>query len=188
MLLIGAEENVGNGREIVATERIEGMMVPRHIRVSSEHLGRKRSILRALGGEIARLHQAGYIHGDLTPYNIFVTAFDPPRFTFIDHERTHRTWRARFERPRFRNLVQLGHLDIKGLSITDRMRVWRGYREATPAKRSRKNLRRIVAMIKRRVDRDRMRAKGIATFDRAGDLARREQVAIATTSAQSRKR
>ena len=68
-------------------------------------------MLRALGAEVARLHRAGYIHGDLTPYNIFVTGLQPPQFVFIDHERTRRTILSRFERPRMRNLVQLGHLE-----------------------------------------------------------------------------
>ncbi|MDO8431992.1 MAG: lipopolysaccharide kinase InaA family protein [Candidatus Binatus sp.] len=187
VLLIGAEEAVGNGREIVATERIDGMMLPRHLRVTREHLGRKRAILRALGGEIARLHRAGYIHGDLTPYNIFVTAFDPPRFTFIDHERTRRTWRAHFERPRLRNLVQLGHFSLKGLSNTDRMRVWCGYRAAVPSMRRSGKLRRLISMIEVRVARDRMRAKGVGPIDAEQHQSNHEQVAIAASTAQARK-
>ena len=100
-------------------------------------LASRRIVLRALGAEIARLHRAGYIHGDLTPYNIFVTGLQPPQFVFIDHERTRRTILSRFERPRMRNLVQLGHLDVGGVTNTDRMRVWIGYSarfiRATPA-------------------------------------------------------
>ncbi len=188
VLLIGAEESVANGREIVATERIDGMALPRHLRVTREHLGRKRAILHALGAEIARLHRAGYIHGDLTPYNIFVTAFDPPRFSFIDHERTRHTWRARFERPRLRNLVQLGHFNMPGLSLTDRMRVWRGYRAATPAMRPSPTLRRLVSMIEIRLARDRIREKTGNPGDPQQRQSNPQEISIAASGAQARKR
>ena len=108
-------------------------------------------MLRALGAEIARLHRAGYIHGDLTPYNIFVTGLEPPQFVFIDHERTRRTILSRFERPRMRNLVQLGHLDVGGVTNTDRMRVWCGYSAQFSARRRRTERRRVAAMLAARM-------------------------------------
>ena len=49
---------------------------------------RKRALLRALGSEVARLHRTGIVHGDLTPYNVFVTPGEPPCFIFLDHDRT----------------------------------------------------------------------------------------------------
>jgi tRNA A-37 threonylcarbamoyl transferase component Bud32 len=164
VLLIGQGETRSDGREIIATERIDGMMLPRQLR-ACEHLGRKRAILHALGSEIARLHQAGYIHGDLTPYNIFVTGFDPPRFTFIDHERTRHTLRARFERARLRNLVQLGHFDLKGLSNTDRMRVWCGYRAVARSMGSPSSIRSLIAMIEKRIAHDRVATKNAGPVD-----------------------
>jgi len=73
------------------------------------HLKRAKLVSRrwccALGAEIARLHRAGYIQGDLTPCNFFVTLLEPAQFVFIDHEHTRSTFLSRFGRPRMRNLV-----------------------------------------------------------------------------------
>ena len=153
ILLLGAEQR--GGREIVVTARVEGRNVPRYLRSQHKPLTAKRAILRALGAEIARLHRAGYLHGDLTPYNIFVTGVNPPQFVFIDHDRTRRTILSRFERPRMRNLVQLGHLAIKTITNTDRMRVWCGYSAAMPTQRRRVALRRVARMLLVRFARDR---------------------------------
>jgi Lipopolysaccharide kinase (Kdo/WaaP) family len=153
IVLIGAEDR--GGRELIATARVEGTLLPRHIRSLRQTLAAKRAMLHALGHEVARFHRAGYIHGDLTPYNILVTGVDPPRFAFIDHERTRRTWLSRFERPRLRNLVQLGHFDLQMLTNTDRMRVWCGYSAAMPRARRNHSLRRLLAMLQARGLRDR---------------------------------
>ena len=153
ILLLGAEQR--GGREIVVTARVEGRNVPRYLRSEREPLTAKRTTLRALGAEIARLHRAGYLHGDLTPYNIFVTGVDPPQFVFIDHDRTRRTILSRFERPRMRNLVQLGHLDLKTITNTDRMRVWCGYSATMPTRGRRAARRRVVQMLQTRIARDR---------------------------------
>jgi len=153
ILLLGAEQR--GGREIVVTARVEGRNVPRYLRSEREPLTAKRAILRALGAEIARLHRAGYLHGDLTPYNIFVTGVNPPQFVFIDHDRTRRTILSRFERPRMRNLVQLGHLALQTITNTDRMRVWCGYSATMPTRRRRAARRRVVEMLQTRIARDR---------------------------------
>jgi hypothetical protein len=147
ILLLGAERR--GGREIIVTERVNGTNVARHLKRAK--LASRRVVLRALGAEIARLHRAGYIHGDLTPYNVFVTGLEPPQFVFIDHERTRRTILSRFERPRMRNLVQLGHLDVGGVTNTDRMRVWCGYSAVFSARRPRMQRRRVVAMLEARM-------------------------------------
>ena len=126
ILLLGAERR--GGREIIVTARVEGFSIARHLRRAK--LESRRGVLRALGAEVARLHRAGYIHGDLSPFNIFVTGLEPPQFVFIDHERTRRTMLSRFARPRMRNLVQLGHFELFGITNTDRMRVWSGYAAA----------------------------------------------------------
>jgi Lipopolysaccharide kinase (Kdo/WaaP) family len=147
ILLLGAERR--GGREIIVTGRVEGFSVARHLKRAK--LASRRIVLRALGAEVARLHRAGYIHGDLTPYNIFVTGVEPPQFVFIDHERTRRTILSRFERPRMRNLVQLGHLDVAGVTNTDRMRVWCGYSAAFPTRRPRAERRRVAAMLEVRM-------------------------------------
>jgi len=147
ILLLGAERR--GGREIIVTARVEGFNLVRHLKRAN--LASRRVVLRALGAEVARLHRAGYIHGDLTPYNIFVTGLEPPKFVFIDHERTRRTILSSFERPRMRNLVQLGHLGLAEVSNTDRMRVWCGYSAAFSARRRRSERRRAVAMLAARM-------------------------------------
>ncbi len=147
ILLLGAERR--GGREIIVTARIDGSNLARYLKRAK--LAPRRVVLRALGAEIARLHRAGYIHGDLTPFNIFVTGLEPPQFVFIDHERTRRTILSRFERPRMRNLVQLGQLELGGVTNTDRMRVWCGYAAAFPARRRRAQRRRIAAMLAARI-------------------------------------
>jgi hypothetical protein len=145
ILLLGVERR--GGRELIVTARVEGFNVVRHLKRAK--LAARRVVLRALGAEVARLHRAGYIHGDLTPFNIFVTGLEPPKFVFIDHERTRRTILSRLERPRIRNLVQLGHLDLAGVSNTDRMRVWCGYAAAFSAQRAQR--RRAVALLQARI-------------------------------------
>jgi hypothetical protein len=153
ILLLGAEQR--GGRELVVTARVEGRSVPRHLRSKHETLAAKRVVLRALGAEVARFHRAGYLHGDLTPYNIFIVGVDPPKFVFIDHDRTRHTILSRFERPRMRNLVQLGHIDLKTITNTDRMRVWCGYSTAMPPRRRRAARRRVASMLQARIARNR---------------------------------
>jgi len=157
ILLLGAERR--GGREIIVTARVDGSSAVRHFKHAK--LASRRVMLRALGAEVARLHRAGYIHGDLTPYNIFVTELEPPQFVFIDHERTRRTILSRFERPRMRNLVQLGHLEIGGVTNTDRMRVWCGYAAAFSARRRRAERRRVAGMLAARIADDR-KCAGVA--------------------------
>jgi hypothetical protein len=151
ILLLGIER--GGGREIIATARVQGSDLARHLKQAK--VVPKRLVLRALGAEIARLHRAGYLHGDLTPHNILVTGLEPPQFVFIDNERTRRTMLSRFERPRLRNLVQLGNVEIAGVTNTDRMRVWSGYSAAFPARRRRTGRRRLAAMLRARIEQQR---------------------------------
>lgn len=158
ILLLGAERR--GGREIIVSARVDGFNLVRHLKRAK--LASRRVVLRALGAEVARLHRAGYIHGDLTPYNIFVTGLQPSQFVFIDHERTRRTILSRFERPRMRNLVQLGHLGVGGVTNTDRMRVWCGYSAAFPALRQRAERRRIAAMLRARMALERKGAAAAA--------------------------
>ncbi len=154
-VLLTARE-LATGREIVATARVAGFMVPRHLGPRRESLARKRMVLNALGAEVARLHRAGFVHGDLTPFNVFVMPGEPPPIVFIDHERTRRP-RFASARVRLRNLVQLGHFDLAGLSNTDRMRVWRAYCVAGGAPAT--TLKRVAKMLTRRIARDRARER-----------------------------
>jgi hypothetical protein len=62
---------------------------------------------------------------------------------------------SRFARPRMRNLVQLGHLELFGVTSTDRMRVWCGYAATIPARRRKSERRRVAAMLRGRIEQDR---------------------------------
>jgi hypothetical protein len=149
IVLVGRENR--GGREMVATMRVAGVMVPRHLGARRESLARKRDVLAALGAEVGRFHNAGFIHGDLTPFNIIVEPAPSPTFAFIDLDGTRQPIIAS-RRARHRNLVQLGHFALAGLTASDRMRVWRGYAAAcaaTPAQ-----MRRVAKMIVRRMARD----------------------------------
>jgi Lipopolysaccharide kinase (Kdo/WaaP) family len=156
LLIYGRE--IANGREIIVTPRAEGDGPLRTL----EALGaggvgaieRKRAVLRALGAEIARLHRCGFVHGDLTPFNIFFVRAEPPRFVLIDHERTRRTGPLGRRRRALRNLVQLGRFDLPGLSTTDRMRILAGYTAMLDRYDRRRLTRRVSAMLLRRIRRD----------------------------------
>jgi hypothetical protein len=158
IMLLGAER--GGGREIIVTARVDGSNLARFLKRAP--LAPRRAVLHALGAELARLHRAGYIHGDLTPFNIFVTAIEPPQFVFIDHERTRRTILSRLERPRIRNLVQLGHLELGPVTNTDRLRVWCGYAAAFSPRRRRAMRRRVAAMLAARMGLERKPAAAAA--------------------------
>jgi serine/threonine protein kinase len=158
VLLIG--ENRDTGNEVIVSSEAPGFMLTRWMNpVHQVDMQLRRRILRKLGTEIARLHLAGYIHGDLTPYNIFATDDFQVAISFIDHEGTQKISRVSINaaRNRIRNLVQLGHFDIPGVSRSDKMRVFAGYSAAMsltgPIKR--RMLRKLVKMIERRRSRDR---------------------------------
>ena len=96
--------------------------------LDSTSLRKKRHYLRQLATEVRRLHRCGFVHGDLTPYNILVQSDgDHVCFFFLDNDRTRRyllgvpqmLWR--------RNLIQLNRFVLPGISLQDRMRFLRIY-------------------------------------------------------------
>jgi len=83
----------------------------------------KRALLAALGAEVARLHRAGFVHGDLVPANVRLVG---ERFVFLDNDRTRRGAVLVLLTGR-RNLVQLGRFVVPGLTLADRARVLAAY-------------------------------------------------------------
>jgi lipopolysaccharide kinase (Kdo/WaaP) family protein len=156
LLLYGRE--AASGREMIVTPRAEGDGPLRTLKAlqagAAGTIVRKRVVLRALGAEIARLHRCGFVHGDLTPFNILFVWAEPPRFVLIDHERTRRTGPIGRRRRALRNLVQLGRFDLPGLSATDRMRILASYTAMLERRDRRKLTRRVSAMLARRIRRD----------------------------------
>ena len=159
VLLTG--ENRDTGSEVIVTSEAAGFMLTRWMNPVHQHdVNTRRRILRRIGEEVARLHNRGYIHGDLTPYNIFATDEDPPKITFIDHEGTEKATTASLNvaRSKMRNLVQLGHFDIPGVSRTDKLRVFASYAAVVgwSKRAARQAVVRLAKMIERRRKRDRL--------------------------------
>jgi hypothetical protein len=91
----------------------------------------KRGVLDALGREIARLHAAGVVAGDLVPANVWIALLDAElQIAFLDHDRTRVGGGAAPWRTSRRNLVQLNRIVVPGVVATDRLRVWRAYAAA----------------------------------------------------------
>ncbi|HXN86166.1 MAG TPA: lipopolysaccharide kinase InaA family protein [Candidatus Binataceae bacterium] len=162
VVLIG--ENLDTGHQVIVANEVPGFMLTRWMNPAhSTSLAIRRAILHQLGEEIARLHRVGYIHGDLTPYNIFVTIEPSIAITFIDHERTIRISRLTINlaRNRMRNLVQLGHFNIPGISRADKLRVFNSYSAAAgwSDRGKRKSLSRLTKMIRRRLRANRAPAR-----------------------------
>ena len=165
VLIYGHETATGRG--IIVTARARGVVLPRALRMTgAEGLIHKRALLHTLGEEVARLHRAGFVHGDLTPYNVIVERGEPPRFVFIDHERTRRAPIVGRMRRRLRNLVQLGRFELPGLTRADRVRVLRAYADASVVRNPRRLIRRTASMLARRLERDRGRAKISSNLER----------------------
>ncbi len=111
----------------VATAALTGTPVAVELARTDRQLDTKRATLRALGTAVARLHQANFTAGDLVPSNVWV---DEGRVVFLDLDRTvagH--WASSWWRVR-RNLVQLNRHVLPGVSVTDRLRVYRAYTRA----------------------------------------------------------
>jgi hypothetical protein len=168
ILMLGDER--GSGRTMMVTAHVAGEPLPRHLRRAAGGGGGGGGGVRGWGGERGRLHRAGFVHGDLTPYNIFVANGPPMRFSLIDHERTARP-RLDWERRRLRNLVQLCRFELEGMGHTDRLRVVDAYGRAMGVA-PRRLIRRVARMVRARRLRDTL-SGGI---EPAGDGWSRRQV------------
>jgi hypothetical protein len=153
LLMLGDEQH--GGRTMMVTARVGGEPLPRRLRSASGASRRRFELMGALGAEVARLHRAGFIHGDLTPYNIFVARGGRSDFSFIDHERTARPM-LNWERRRLRNLVQLCRFELPGMSGTDRMRIVKSY-SLGMGENPRRLIRRVTRMLRARQVRDILR-------------------------------
>lgn len=146
--------HTASGRTMLTSSRAEGVALPELIASIQGSLARKRVLLRQLGSEVARLHRTGLIHGDLTPYNVFVVQSELPCFIFLDHDRTRPGFPAGRRYRQLRNLVQLGRFDLPGVSNADRLRVFNAYAAGLDSARRRAMARRVARMLARRRRRD----------------------------------
>jgi serine/threonine protein kinase len=122
-------------RAFAVTVEISGQPAPDFLRerypVNSRGLSLaiKRDSLKRLAEQIRHFHRLGFVHGDLVPSNICISAMEGAglRFYFMDNDRTRRypcwlpqsLWK--------RNLVQLNRFPLPGISLQDRMRFFRCY-------------------------------------------------------------
>jgi Lipopolysaccharide kinase (Kdo/WaaP) family len=144
-----------HGSELIVTLEAAGDGALRTLAdLSDGPLALKREILRRIGGEIARLHRCGFVHGDLTPFNILLIRGEPLRLALIDNDRTRRIPIVTGQRMRLRNLVQLGRFAMCGISRTDKLRVIHGYTEMLNPSARRDIIGRANAMLNRRLRRD----------------------------------
>ena len=125
---------VKGGREYMITEAVNGAGIASYMASflrdsnNKNSIRWKRFIISSLGKEIGRLHKENIIHGDLRPNNILIElGSNPPKFHFIDNERT-RLWP--FSPPIKlikKNLHQIGMLFPIDIKATDRLRFWKAY-------------------------------------------------------------
>ncbi|MHC4994890.1 MAG: lipopolysaccharide kinase InaA family protein [Planctomycetota bacterium] len=84
--------------DVLITEPVEGLCLAKRL-FRTDYYTRHR-LLEVAGHEIARLHEAGFTHGDFLPANVFLTP-DDQRLVFLDNDRTQRSTRGQH-----RNLTQ----------------------------------------------------------------------------------
>lgn len=116
-------------KAFILTLGLRGQPLPIFLRARSSGLQsmswlEKRNGLQQLALEVRRLHQLGFVHGDLVPTNIFVSRSTEKgsRLFLMDNDRTRRypKWLARFFWRR--NLVQLNRIPLPGVTLQDRVR------------------------------------------------------------------
>lgn len=97
-----------------------------------DNMAQRRLLFVQLGHFIGRLHSMGFTHGDLRANNILATFSNGTfEFALIDNERTVRAHSAAGNRI-LRNLMQLNMLLPTDISLTDRCRFFRAWRQEMP--------------------------------------------------------
>jgi hypothetical protein len=160
--VVAAARRAGEG--LLVTRDAGGDELTAAVAARRTALAAKRALLRALGVEVARLHRAGFVHGDLVPPNVRLVA---GAFVFLDNDRTRRS-RLLVRLVGRRNLVQLGRFVVPGVTLTDRARVLGAY--AAERGLSRRTRRRLARWLVRKTIARRCTIDGIpdATAARVG--------------------
>ena len=122
-----------NTRNYLVTSQVEGAKEIYHFftetpgNLTKEQLRYKRTLIRALGRTIGRMHAKAIFHGDLRLGNILAKQENSRwRFYFLDNERTKRFHRLPF-RLQLKNLVQVNMIPLHMITNTERMRFFKEY-------------------------------------------------------------
>jgi hypothetical protein len=122
-------------RAFILTQKIDGQAVHLFLagRVQRSEAGwtatAKRAELQRLAHLVRRLHENGFVHGDLVASNILVgpACGDNRAIYFMDNDRTRR-YRVRAPQVLLkRNLIQLNRMPLAGITLQDRMRFFHAY-------------------------------------------------------------
>ncbi len=104
-----------HGDRLLAMEWVDGVPLLTALRAAAPRA--RRELLVTLGGELARLHEAGWAHSDLHPGNVLVRG---GRIVLLDWQRARP--RAR-EAARAHDLARLEHALAPFVPLTDRLRL-----------------------------------------------------------------
>ena len=118
-----------------------------------EQLRNKRSLIRAFGQTVGKMHKAGIFHGDLRLGNVLARQDENGwQFFFIDNERTRKFYRLP-NRLRLKNMVQINMYRTVAVTNTDRMRFFTAYLAKNPSIISGRNewAKKIIAKTNRRL-------------------------------------
>lgn len=159
-------------RAFILSQKLDGQPAPLFLQDmidrgdSKAVLAAKRAGLKRIASLIRRLHQHGFVHGDLIATNIFVfdTRSDGQVFYFMDNDRTRRypfwlcqsLWK--------RNLVQLNRMPLPGITLQDRMRFFQVYLNR---RKLTKDDRRLARWLERKTRQRRRECDGV---DASGDF------------------
>lgn len=125
-VLLACRRIKGPAEELLAAEMIEGRSLTADLRQLRLTDGDPLPLFRRIGREIADLHRAGFMHGDLIPGNILLPDDDGP-FVYIDNERTRRLPRVFLSIGRRRNLTQMYFRLLKGFAYKDLRQLFKAY-------------------------------------------------------------
>lgn len=159
-------------RAFLVTEKIEGEPAHRFLAArlggaGTWPLAAKRSALRQAAALLRRFHRAGFVHGDLVATNLFVsTRGEDLTIYFMDNDRTRR-YPAWLPQPLWkRNLIQLNRMPLAGVTLQDRVRFFKAYRNIGKVARADRALAR---WLERATRRRRAECDGV---DGSGDFRR----------------